>query len=185
MALTATPARRRLVMIVLLLFAALGGVIRKFAPQPSTLHDVGTLLLVLWLPAVGNLIAYLVRRMPRRAPRAPTLPRGAFPAGSAFVAHLQAQLDPVDAAPAPPTIDASADCLLLVGGQGFTARLALPVASALSAPQPQAIELLRPSAALPHLAPGTAFHLLVGSTAVARGCVKETSAPAAAPAPLR
>jgi hypothetical protein len=169
MALTATPARRRIVMIVLLLLAALGGVIRKFAPDPSTLHDLGTLLLVMWLPAVGNLIAYLIRRLPRRPPRPASLPVAAFPQASAFAPHLQARLEPVAPLPAAD----GATCLLLVEGQAFTARLALPVAQALDAPQLQPIELLRPAAALPHLAAGTAFHLLVGTTAVAKGWVVE------------
>ncbi|MEJ8839538.1 hypothetical protein [Ramlibacter sp. AN1133] len=176
MALTATPSRRRLAMIVLLLLAALGGVIRRYAPQPSTLHDIGTLLLVLWLPAVGNLIAYLVRRIPRRAPRPAEMPRAAFPVGSAFAPNLQATLEAIEDPQAQGTALAAqdAECLLLVAGQAFTTRLALPVASALGAPQPQPIELLRPAAALPRLAPGTAFHLLVGSTAVARGRVEGT-----------
>ena len=153
-------------MVVLLLLAALGGVIRRYAPQPSTLHDIGTLLLVLWLPAVGNLIAYLVRRIPRRPPRPAALPRTPFPAGGAFTPHLHAQLEAID----DPQVQET-ECLLLVAGQAFTARLALPVASALRAPQPQPIELLRPGAALPRLGAGTAFHLLVGTTAVAKGLV--------------
>jgi hypothetical protein len=176
MALIATPARRRLAMIVLLLLAVLGGVIRKVAPQPSTLHDIGTLLLVLWLPAVGNLIAYLVRRMPRRAPRPVELPRAAFPEGSAFRPNLHARLEAID----DPQVQVAAlaaqgaECLLLVGGQAFTGRLAQSVAQSLAGPQPQPIELLRPAAAMPQLAPGTAFHLLVGTTAVAKGRVEET-----------
>ncbi|GAB3646570.1 hypothetical protein [Ramlibacter alkalitolerans] len=171
MALIATPARRRMVMIVLLLLAVLGGFIRKFAAPASTLHDVGTLLLVLWLPAVGNLIAYLIRRIPRRPQPAPELPRAVFPAGSAFTPHLQARLEAIGALPAQ-----HADCLLLVAGQAFTARLSAPMAQALAAPQPQPIELLRPAAALPRLAPGTAFHLLVGTTAVATGRVEDAAA---------
>jgi len=162
-------------MAALLLLAVLGGVIRKLAPEPSTLHDIGTLLLVLWLPAVGNLIAYLVRRMPRK-PSPVALPQAGFPPEGAFTPHLHARLEPVS-----PTTAQASDCLLLVGGQAFTARLALPVADALTGAQPQAIELLRPAAALPRLAPGTAFHLLVGTTAVARGCVEATPAPGSLP----
>ncbi|HET8744976.1 MAG TPA: hypothetical protein VFM98_05200 [Ramlibacter sp.] len=177
MALIATPARRRMVMVVLLLLAALGGVIRKFAAPSSTLHDVGTLLLVLWLPAVGNLIAYLIRRLPRRPQPAAELPRAAFPAGSAFTPHLQARLETIEAS----SQAQQTDCLLLVAGQAFTARLSMPMAQALAAPQPQPIELLRPAAALPRLAPGTVFHLLVGTTAVATGRVEEASASSVLP----
>ena len=66
MAFTVTSAGRRLAMAVLLLLAIAGAVIRATAPDPSTLRDIGTLLLVLWMPAVGNLVAYLVRKIPRR-----------------------------------------------------------------------------------------------------------------------
>lgn len=157
-------------MVTLLLLAIAGSIVRHLAPDPSTLRDVGTLLMVLWLPAVGNLVAWVIRRVPRRAPRA-SMP--AFPEGKAFTPHLQAQLEPVDVPPAMRETLAGAGpgCLLLVGGQAFTARLAQPVAAALGAPQPQAIELLRPEAGLPQLAPGTPFHLLVGATAVAQGRV--------------
>jgi len=177
MALTATPARRRIVMIVLLLLAVLGGVIRYLAPQPSTLHDIGTLLLVLWLPAVGNLIAYLVRRIPRRPAPAAAPPRAAFPAGSAFAPNLRALLQPIEEPQAQGIALAAqgTECMLMVGPQAFTARLAQSVAQSLHAPQPQPIELLRPAAALPQLAPGTAFHLLVGTIAVAKGRVEDAS----------
>jgi len=46
-------------MAVMLVLAAAGGVIREMAPNPSVLRDIGTLMLVLWLPAVGNLVCYL------------------------------------------------------------------------------------------------------------------------------
>ena len=177
MPLVATPARRRIVMAVLLLLAVCGGVIRHFAPDPSTLRDVGTLLLVLWLPAVGNLIAYLIRRIPRRAPRAAP----GFPEAGAFAAHLSARLDAIELEPAAGALLAAEGraCMLLVGDQAFTARLAQPVARALAAPQPQPIELLRPAAALAQLAPGTAFHLLIGTTAVAKGRVEDSPQPGA------
>ena len=83
MALIATPARRRLAMIALLVLAASGGVVRWVAPNPSTLRDLGTLLLVLWLPAVGNLIAYFIKRIPRSAP-----PATEFAPGAAFAPQL-------------------------------------------------------------------------------------------------
>jgi hypothetical protein len=171
MALIVTSSRRRIVMATLLAFAVAGAVIRYLAPNPSTLRDIGTLLLVLWLPAVGNLIAYLVRRIPRRASRSRS-----FPDAGAFVPHLQARLEAVELSlPLQRSLAASsAECLLLVGREAYTARLSQPVARALSQPRPQPIQLLHPARALPQFRPGTDFHLLVGSTAVARGRVEET-----------
>jgi len=172
MALIATPSRRRLAMVALLLLAVAGLIIRNLAPNPSTLRDIGSLLLVLWLPAVGNLIAYLIRKVPRRAPHATD-----FLADAAFTPHLQVRVEAVDAAA--PTLAAldhqGSRCIVLVGRQGFTARLSQPVAQALAAAGPQtlALQLLHPGVALPRLAAGTAFHLLVGTTAVAKGRVEK------------
>jgi hypothetical protein len=182
MALIVTSSRRRIVMATLLAFAVAGAVIRYLAPDPSTLRDIGTLLLVLWLPAVGNLIAWLVRRIPRRAPRS-----NAFPEAGAFVPHLRTRLEPVEISAAlQAALEASgAECLLLVGREAFTARLALPVARALSGPPLQPIEFLHPARALAYFPPGTAFHLLVGSTAVARGRVEATPQGDTEPATLR
>ncbi|HEY0823168.1 MAG TPA: hypothetical protein VGD76_05220 [Ramlibacter sp.] len=169
MALIATPSRRRLAMVALLLLATAGLVIRNVAPDPSTLRDIGTLLLVLWLPAVGNLVAYLVRKIPRRAPRL-----GArFRAGSVFTPHLRVQLEPTGLVPDLRAALATAgnDCTLVVGNSGFSAR----VEGALPAQQGEtvAVELLRPEVAGPQLAAGTEFRLLVGTTVAAKGRVVE------------
>ena len=145
--------------------------IRALAPDPSTLRDVGTLLLVLWLPAVGNLVAFLLRKLPRRKVSLP-----AFGDGAAFRAHLEVQLEP-----AGPSGDADAAmraaaqrCTLLVGPQGFTARIGeVPSAGGAAVP----VELLRPSAALPHLKAGVEFHLVVGNTGVAKGRVLRVMSP--------
>lgn len=170
MAIIVTPFRRRLAMVVLLLLAASGGVIRKLAPDPSVLRDIGTLLLVLWLPAIGNLIAFFVARIPHKAP-----PRTEFDAEAAFAPQLQVRIEAASVAPeVMKTLDTSQRrCTLLVGRHGFTARLAQPIAQilALAGEQPQAVELLHPTVALPKLTPGTEFHLLLGTTGIAKGRV--------------
>jgi hypothetical protein len=169
MAIIATPARRRMVMIALLLLAAAGAVIRQTAPNPSTLRDVGTLLLVLWLPAVGNLVAWLIRKFPRRAPPA-AVPTD-FAADAPFTPHLQVQLERAGEAPLSDAQDTR--CAILLGKQGFRARMEQPVAQALGQAGPQVVwlEFLRPAVAKPLLPAGTEFHLLVGNTGVAKGRV--------------
>ena len=168
-----TPARRRIVMGVLLALAIAGAVIRAFAPEPSALRDVGTLLLVLWLPAVGNLIAWLVRRMPRKPPRVTS-----FSPQSAFTEHLRVHAEVLPLAGDVLAAFDAADprCTLIVGKQGFTARFRQPAVQVLGSPGPRllSLELLRPDAARPHLTPGTKFHLLLGATAVASGRVDTT-----------
>ncbi|TWO69452.1 hypothetical protein FN976_19385 [Caenimonas sedimenti] len=176
MAFTVSSASRRLVMAVLLSLATVGAIIRYFAPNPSTLRDVGTLLLVLWLPAVGNFVAYLIRKVPRGAP-----PPLDFDEGSVFTAQLTAQVEsvPVPAGFAASVSDTGGRCTLVVGRRGFSARLAEPLASVLArADNPSLpIELLRPAAGLPHLAPGTDFHVLLGNQAVAKGRVVSHTRP--------
>ena len=70
MNLTATSSRRQIITAVLLLLALGGGLVRWLAPQPSLARDIGSLLLVLWLPIIGNIIAWLVGRAhkPKNAP---------------------------------------------------------------------------------------------------------------------
>jgi hypothetical protein len=62
---------------------------------------------------------------------------------------------------------------VLVGRRGFTARLGQPLAVLLAPTGPQTVllQLLHPKVALRHLPAGTTFHLLVGSTAIAKGSV--------------
>jgi hypothetical protein len=176
-----TPARRRIVMGVLLGLAVSGGIIRSLAPEGSALRDVGTLLLVMWLPAVGNFIAWLIRQMPRKAARVVD-----FAPGSAFTEHLRVQADvlPLEADVLAAFDGADPRCTLIVGKQGFTARFRQPAVQALASPGTHriALELLRPQAALPHLVPGTKFHLLVGRTAAASGLVETALSPVTAAA---
>lgn len=157
-------------MAVLLLLAVAGGVIRHFADNPSTLRDIGTLMLVLWLPAVGNLIAYLVRRVPRPAPQADD-----FAEGSVFTPHLEVKLQTLEV---PASLrDAIAPgerrCIVLVGTQAFRARLAVPLEQVIGTGGEQTldVELLRPALALARLPPGSDIHLLAGTTAFAKGQV--------------
>ena len=168
---TATPGRRRLAMIALLSLAVAGGVIRHYAPNPSTLRDVGTLLLVLWLPAVGNLIAWLIRKIPRSVP-----PATEFAPGAVFAPQLKVALERTELAAeavVPPDL---ADGIVLVGRRGFVARVGEPLVRllAVAGEQEAMLELLHPQGALPQLGAGTEFHLLVGTTAVAKGRVLES-----------
>jgi hypothetical protein len=167
----ATSARRQLIMAALLAAAAAGAVIRHQAPDPSTLRDVGTLLLVLWLPAVGNVIAFLLRKLPARTP-APTQ----FPPGAPFAPQLHTRLELL---PFPADFIASLDprddrATLIAGRQGFTVRMDQPVVQWLdtASPQPLALQCLVPEVALRVLVPGTEVHLLVGRQGVARGWIE-------------
>jgi hypothetical protein len=144
--------RRQIVMAVLLGLAMVGAAVRYWAPNPSALRDVGTLLLVLWLPAVGNLVGFLIRKIPRRARD--------FSANAPFQAQLSADVEHLVAGVS------LERCTVVVGQEGFTARTRAVSANAMD------FEFLRPDMALVKLPPSTEFHLLVGATTAARGRVK-------------
>ena len=46
-----------MIVFVLLILALAGAAIRQWADNPSITRDIGTLLLVLWLPIIGNVVA--------------------------------------------------------------------------------------------------------------------------------
>jgi hypothetical protein len=166
--------RRQIITLVLLVLALGGGLLRWWAPQPSLAHDMGSLLLVLWLPIIGNIIAFLVQRA--RTPR--NLPAGFVP-GSPFVASARIELTlmaadvPVESRPVRAGLF---PCLIVLGAErvnaeAFSARLWVPAGSE---PVPQVsqameIEFLRPALALAKLPAGTGFALLSGRTLLGQG----------------
>lgn len=167
----ATSHRRQFIVAVLLALALVGAGMRIWAPDPSLARDIGTLLLVLWLPAVGNIVAFAIGRW-----RAAHPPRPAFDPAAPFEGHLLVEL--AGLAPAAAAGEASL-CTLVVGNEGFTARLAQPLARWLDGPQPAvlAVQVLRPALALPRLPAGTAFGILAGTRTVGTGRVLEVRQP--------
>jgi len=163
-----TSSRRQVVMTTLLALAVVGAAMRYFASDPSLAHDIGTLLLVLWLPAVGNLVAFAVRQWHVRVRR-----RTDFDAAQAFSPQLVARIVPLEAHKLAGAPD-SRRCTIAIGNEGFTARTAAPLAQLLAdggVPRDLPLELLRPGLALPRLAAGTTFQLLAGNLAVGDGTV--------------
>jgi hypothetical protein len=124
---------------------------------------------VLWLPAVGNLVAFVIARLPRRSRAA-----NGFAAASPFKPHLSAQINPLPRADAALALAPFGhQCTLIVGNQAFTARLAQPLAQWFEAGTagPVELELLHPEPALRELRPGVAFYLAAGTTAIGKGRV--------------
>lgn len=168
----ATSPRRKLIVTVLLGLAVAGGVIRYWADNPSLWRDLGTLMLVLWLPVIGNVIAYVGNKLPRPAP-----PPLAFDAGLPFTAHVVVDftpLVPLSQIPAVPQGPEQDLFTLVVGRDGFRARCPLAPASYLGGQEVQslALEFLRPKQAVHRFPVGTAFRMLWGSTAVGKGTVQ-------------
>ena len=162
-------SRRQIITVFLLLLAVAGGLIRWLAPQPSLARDVGSLLLVLWLPIIGNIIAWLVARAAKPKVAAP-----GFAAGSPFVPSARVTLTLMAAAVPSESRPIRAGlfaCMVVVGNDAYSARLQVHP-DALPAPevaQELELEFLRPEVALPKLPAGTVFSLLAGRTLLGQG----------------
>ena len=170
-------SRRETITAILLLFAVGGGLLRWLAPQPSLARDMGSLLLVLWLPIIGNIIAWLVARAhkpqnapPGFAPDSPFTPSAQITL-TLLAAEVPAQSRPIRAG--------LFNCMVVVGHEAFSARLRVPpdAEPVPEVAQPLEVEFLRPALALPKLATGTDFTLLSGRTLLGRGQVQQFTTP--------
>ena len=166
-------SRRETITAILLLFAVGGGLLRWLAPQPSLARDMGSLLLVLWLPIIGNIIARVVARAhkpknapPGIAPDSPFTP-SAHITLTLLAAEVPSQSRPIRAG--------LFHCMVVVGHEAFSARLQVPphAEPVPEVAQPLEVEFLRPEVALPKLKPGTDFTLLSGRTLLGRGQVQQ------------
>lgn len=168
----ATPPRRRLIVLVLLGLAVIGGVTRHFAADPSLARDIGTLLLVLWLPVIGNVVAYMITQM-----RARVRICASFAPDAPFVAHLRVRLTPL-AAPSATALTMTLrerDLTLVLGTEGFTVRQATLSADWLAAGDDVCVQLefLRPALARSRFPAATRFRILSQGKIVADGQVLE------------
>lgn len=173
---TTIHSRRKLIVIILLCVAIAGAVVRHYAERGTTTRDIATLLMVLWVPIIGNVIAWLIGRLPRRAP--PLAPPS-FDARGAFTPHLQVEL--TLRPPALPVHDVPLGageyrCALVVGNEGFSARWIVPQGEALARRKAHvlAIELLAPELAGPRFSQGADFRVMVGDSFIADGRVLQS-----------
>jgi len=175
---TTIQSRRKLIVVILLCLAVGGALVRHYAERGTTMRDIGTLLMVLWVPIIGNVIAWLIGKLPRRAP--PAVP-ASFDAARAFAPHFLAEL--TLRPPALPSHDVPLGageyrCALVVGNEGFSARWLVPQGEVLARGTPHAldIELLSPETAAARFPAGAAFRVLVGDSFIADGRVLELAA---------
>lgn len=169
----ATPSRRRLIVVILLGFAVAGAAMRHFAAPASLTRDIGTLLMVLWLPVIGSVIGWLIARARRRPVAAPA---PTFAAGSAFDPHALVELTlRPSQLPSDNTLVTEGEhrCALVVNNQGFSARWFVAADEVLRRGTAHALEVefLTPSVALPQFPRGAVFRMLVGEAFVADGRV--------------
>ncbi|MES2534029.1 MAG: hypothetical protein V4636_23490 [Pseudomonadota bacterium] len=175
---TKIQARRKLIVIILLCVAVCGAVIRQRATPGTTTRDIGTLLMLLWIPIVGNIIAWLVAQIRRKPPAAlpSTTAATDFDPAAPFAPQLQVSLTlrpPQLPSEDVPLAEGQYRCALVVDNQGFTARWVVQPGESMRRGQAQdiGIEFLSPALALPRFAPDTVFRMMVGESFIADGRV--------------
>jgi len=185
---TQIQARRRLIVVILLCVALGGAVLRHLSAPGSTQRDVGTLLMLLWIPIIGNIIAWLVNRMrAARALRKTVAATAAAPAASPrpdtpFAPHAWVELTLRPAGvPAEdlPIAEGLHHCALVIGNEGFSVRWQVGPGQSFrrGTRQTLPVEFMAPGAALPRLKPGVVFRLLVGEAFIGDGQVLRLSKP--------
>ncbi|MEO7548693.1 MAG: hypothetical protein ABIT82_09745 [Ramlibacter sp.] len=169
MSVKATPFQRKLIVYFLLVLAVTGAAIRLWAPNPSALRDIGSLLLVLWLPVIGNVVGFFGRKIPLPVPKL------AFDATTPFSAELLVEFTPLQPQPPRPEGPEPTEGLftLVQGREGFNARAQAPPDDYLASAGPQqiALQFLHPARAMARFPVGTPFKVLVGIRSVGRGTV--------------
>jgi hypothetical protein len=171
---TGIQAKRRFIVIALLCVALGGALLRQLSEPGSTARDVGTLLMLLWLPIIGNVIAWLIAKLRRPAAAEPA----GFEAGSTFQPHALVVL--TLRAPQLPSEDSLIPegehrCALVVDNEGFSARWVVGPGQAFRRGRPQTlqVEFLKPAIALPRFPRDAVFRMLMAESFVGDGRVLE------------
>jgi hypothetical protein len=179
---TTIQSRRKLIVVILLCVAVVGAVMRHYGEPGSTYRNVGTLLMLIWLPVVGNIVGWLMARIRRpAAPAASALPAFVEP-GTAFRPHALAELTLRPAGvPAEdlPIHEGEHRCALVVDNQGFSVRWVVPQGEPFRRGKVRTVEVefLAPEAALPVFRADTAFRMLVGESFIGDGRIVRLSGP--------
>jgi hypothetical protein len=174
-------SRRKLIVVLLLCVAVVGAVMRHYAAPGSTYRNLGTLLMLIWLPVVGNIVGWLMARIRRpRAPAASAPP--AIEPGAVFRPHALAELTLRPASvPAEdvPIREGEHRCALVVDNQGFSVRWIVPQGEPFRRGMARTVEVefLAPDVALPIFHADTAFRMLVGESFIGDGHIVRVSGP--------
>lgn len=180
---TTRQSRRKLIVVVLLFLAVAGAAIRHFATPGTTTRDIGTLMLLLWIPVIGNVVGWLMGRLKRPpkpvpASEAAVADRIALATETPFRAHALADITLRPAAvPAEDAWIAEGEhyCAFVVGNEGFSGRWQVPAGGEFrrGTRQRLPVEFLSPDVARPRFAPDTAFRMLVGEAFIGDGTIVE------------
>ena len=165
---SAIPSHRVFIVLVLLVTAVAGALLRSFSAPQSTPYYVGTLLMVMWVPIVGNIISFIVNRFRRAAPEPPSF-------SEPFVPHVgvELKLQSEQSLDLPrEEQDGRIHCLFISGTEGFSARVSLRKShAAVSKLLPAEAQFLVPAVALPKFPIGATFLLMQGRSSIGTGQV--------------
>jgi hypothetical protein len=144
-------------------------VVRHFSPIDSTAYGLGTLFMVLWLPIVGNIIHFLVQRIPMAsAPKA-------FAVGTPFRPHALVEMTLRSGDQSAQFGAGELRCLFVIGTEGFSARVEVEKKPVPDEPTTAQVEFLAPAVALAQLAANGSFSLVQGSAVVGQGRILSSS----------
>ena len=165
-------SRRYLIAVALLVAAVAGALLRSFSSPQSTSYYLGTLLMVMWIPIVGNIIAFAVRKV------GPTAPAESPILSTTFVSQMVVELD-LDAERSLQLLkrerDGKIHGLFVLGTEGFSVRISPIEDQAASGGKDAEVQFLASETALPKFSAGTTFKLAQGRSFVGTGRVLSLS----------
>ncbi len=169
---TGIQAKRRFIVFALLCVALGGALLRQLSEPGSTARDVGTLLMLLWLPIIGNVIAWLIAKVRRPVAAEPA----GFEWGSTFRPHALVEFTmrtPQLPSEDSPVLEGEHRCVLVVDNEGFSARWIVAPGQAFRRGTAQTfqVEFLKPAIALQRFQRDKAFRMLVAESFVGEGRV--------------
>ncbi|MBA3599214.1 MAG: hypothetical protein H0W40_17830 [Methylibium sp.] len=166
-------SRRFFIVVALLVTAVAGALLRSFSAPQSTPYYLGTLLMVMWVPVVGNVISFFAKKFRPSVPVPPT-----FSSSMPFVAQVVVELKlHSEQAPALPRReqDGKIHCLFITGTEGFSVRVSLLESHIAGEAVGAEAQFLLPAAALPKFPVGSSFHLMQGRLGFGTGQVLSLS----------
>ena len=162
-------SRRYFIAVALLVTAVGGALLRAFSSPESVPYYLGTLLMVMWIPIVGNIISFFSKK---RRPSVPALPE--FSSAMPFVpqAVVELRLNPLQETGSLRTEqDGRIHCLFITGTEGFTVRVWLLETQGTGETRRAEVQFLVPATANPKFPVGSKFQLMQGGSSLGTGQV--------------
>ncbi len=166
-------SRRFFIVVALVVTAVAGALLRSFSAPQSTTYYLGTLLMVMWVPTVGNIISFLAKKLRPSVPAPPTF-SSSLPFVPQVVVELKLHSEQKPELPKREQ-DGRIHCLFVTGLEGFSVRVSLLESHMVGEALGAEAQFLVPRAALPNFPVGSSFQLMQGGFAFGTGQVLSLS----------